>query len=111
MTAPAAQLALLSTAAPVAPAMPKPTDTEKRAQRAAQAGKCARCGGGTHTARGDIALDVVRSPAGVLIAFCRSDRLRYDGPERARKGAQKRTRRPHPPRGRTSGQSALKGIP
>lgn len=110
MTAPAAQLALLSTAS-TAPAMPRPTEREKKAQRAAQAGKCARCGGATHTRRGDIALDVVRTPGGILIAFCRSDRLRYDGPERARKGAQNRTRRPRAPRGGTSGQSALKGIP
>ena len=63
-----------------APRAPGPVipRAEKVATREKQGGRCADCGG---TSRGGHVLDVVRR-SGRLVALCRSDRLRFDAPER-----------------------------
>lgn len=74
-------------------AKPKIPEAEKQACRVRQGGRCKKCGGKS-TRRG---LDVVRID-GAIVGLCRSDRLKWDAPERAAKAAGKRRRRPGKPR-------------
>lgn len=87
--------------------LPPPTDDEKQAQRAQQDFKCATCG---NPSKGGIALDVVRGKAGMLVAFCRRDRLRFDAVERCRKGAAKRPRGTRRRTKRNEGQRRMREV-
>lgn len=105
-SAPQLHLALDATPAPAAEKLPPPTDEEKRITRIRQGWKCKTCG---NEQKGR-ALDVVRGPGGVLLAFCRRDRLRFDAGSRCRKGAAKRRRGTTRKVKRPEGQRKLREI-